>query len=97
METGSLGVAQVNPDGNFSYLWSVDDGTKRSPITCVKLHDLLKDGNQQIIVGRDDGRLEVFAQDGGNMSSRANVVFTKEIGASLSRVVSVCVCMYVCV
>jgi hypothetical protein len=84
MESGAIASVQVNPDGNFAYMWSMDDGTKRSPVTCVKMHDLLKDGTQQIIAGRDDGRVEVFSPDAGGFVNRSQLGFSKDLGEYVS-------------
>ena len=68
-------------DGSHNHvMWKIND-TKNSVVSCIKVYDVTQDGNMEIIVGRDDGRLEVFAQD-RNMSSPA-VAFTRELGESL--------------
>jgi hypothetical protein len=49
----------------------------------LKLFDLTKDGVEEIIVGRDDGRLDVYGQDTG-MSKRTSLLFSKDIGKSIN-------------
>ena len=46
----------------------------------MKLFDMTKDGADEVIVGRDDGRLEVYAQDAG-MERKTMQSFSKDIGA----------------
>ena len=44
--------------------------------------DLTKDGKDEVIVGRDDGRLEVYTQDNG-IESKTSLGFSKDIGESI--------------
>jgi hypothetical protein len=46
----------------------------------MKLFDITKDGADEVIVGRDDGRLEVYTQDAG-MERKTVQSFSKDIGA----------------
>ena len=46
----------------------------------MKLFDITKDGADEVIVGRDDGRLEVYTQDAG-MERKTMQSFSKDIGA----------------
>ena len=46
----------------------------------MKLFDMTKDGADEVIVGRDDGRLEVYTQDAG-MERKTMQSFSKDIGA----------------
>ena len=50
----------------------------------LKLFDLTKDGVEDIIVGRDDGRLDVYGQDTG-MNKKTSLLFSKDIGKSCDR------------
>ena len=45
----------------------------------MKLFDLTKDGTDEIILGRDDGRLSVYSQDAG-IDSKTMLAFSREIG-----------------
>ena len=47
----------------------------------LKLFDLTKDGVEEIIVGRDDGRLDIYGQDTG-MNKKTSLLFSKDIGKS---------------
>mmetsp|Transcript_16480 Transcript_16480/g.15800 ORF Transcript_16480/g.15800 Transcript_16480/m.15800 type:complete len:748 (+) Transcript_16480:77-2320(+) len=81
MDTGTLSGVNVQAD-SYSHLWSLEDPVKRSPITCMNVFDLTKDGSDEIIVGRDDGRLEVYSQDSG-IDSKVQLAFSKDIGESI--------------
>ena len=45
----------------------------------MKVYDLMKDGFEEIIVGRDDGRLNVYTQDAG-LDRKTALSFTRDIG-----------------
>ena len=57
------------------------------PPHCITLHlginlfDLTKDGVEEIIVGRDDGRLNVYSQFAG-IDGKTSLAFSKDIGES---------------
>jgi hypothetical protein len=74
---GGLGYLLMNRDGQYGSAWCVNDGpsnalgglenmsvgeTMKSSINCLTICDLTKDGMNEIVVGRDDGRIEVFSQ-----------------------------------
>jgi hypothetical protein len=81
MESGNYGEVRldIKADGSIShsFLWTVDD-PKRSPISCMKLCDMTKSGIAEIILGHDDGRVEVYARD--EIGSRPKAVFSYDIG-----------------
>ena len=80
-ETGALGVVDVGKKANKS-LWQIHDGVEKSAITCLKVHDLLRDGCDAIMLGRNDGRLEVYVQnsDPEAESPEPLKVFEKDFG-----------------
>lgn len=77
-ELGAVGLVQISPTGEYKHVWSLDDGNKRSPATVITLFDINKDGNKEIIIGRDDGRLEIYRQD--HPLSTPHRIFSKELG-----------------
>lgn len=80
---GALGFFQVFSNKEVTNIWTVDDGTRRSPITCLCVADLTSDGLKEIIVGRDDGRVEVFKQQPESVFAMPSKVFSKDIGETL--------------
>ena len=80
LSTGVLGLVQVFSNGEYTHIWSVEDGTLRNPITCICVYDLDKDGKMEIVVGRDDGRIEVFKQQSDTLFAVPYKVFNKDIG-----------------
>lgn len=49
----------------------------------MNLFDLTKDGVEEIIVGRDDGRLNVYSQFAG-IDGKTSLAFSKDIGEWLT-------------
>lgn len=84
MESGAFGEFRLDmkADNSLSHthLWTVED-LKRSPISCMKSCDLTKSGVAEIIVGHDDGRVEVFSRDESGIQPK--LVFSYDIGMQL--------------
>jgi hypothetical protein len=83
LDDGTLGLVQVFSNGEFTKIWTVEDGTTRSKITCISIYDIDKDKAMEIIVGRDDGRVEVYKQQSETLFAVPYMVFTKNIGECL--------------
>lgn len=83
LSSGALGLAKVSSTGVFNIAWLLEDGKQRSPVTCLKIFDLNKDGVPEIIVGRDDGRIEVFRPTPDQPLAPPTRIFSKDIGATL--------------
>jgi Bardet-Biedl syndrome 7 protein len=78
-DKGSLmGIAIDGRENNA--MWKIND-TKNSVVSCIKVFDITQDGNMEIVVGRDDGRLEVFCQD--RNQSVPSAAFTRDLGESI--------------
>ena len=82
MENGAFGAVSVSQLEGFKKIWSIEDSTKRSQINSMQYFDLTKDGTDDIILGRDDGRLEVYSLEGG-VGKKPTLVFSKDIGESI--------------
>lgn len=81
--TGILGFYQIFSNGEVTPIWIIEDDVARCPITCLCIYDLVKDGRMEIIVGRDDGRVEVFKQQPESIFGVPTKVFSKDIGESV--------------
>ncbi len=78
MENGGLTLVEAGSVGT-NLQWTLDDGVRKSKINCVRLFDVTRDGQFEIIVGRDDGRVEIYAAD--KLAKGApHKIFTREIG-----------------
>jgi Bardet-Biedl syndrome 7 protein len=86
MSNGSLGLVQVFSNGTFNMAWTIED-VKRSPVTCLKVFDINRNGVPEVIVGRDDGRIEVFRFPSADaILSEPSKIFSKDIGESIRSV-----------
>lgn len=83
---GTIGLAQVTAAGTYEHLWEIDDGEKRSSVNAIKLYDINKDEVVEIIVGRDDGRVEVFKLQPENILMEPSKVFSRDLGQSVRAV-----------
>ena len=81
---GSLGYVKISPNGSYEIIWELEDADKRSPINCIKLYDINKDNFVEILIGRDDGRIEIYRfPNPDDLSSPPNVIFIKDIAQSI--------------
>lgn len=81
---GSLGYIRIDPTGSFEIVWELDDNDKKSSINGIKLYDINKDGKEEVIIGRDDGRIEVFRLSfETDLNTEPTKIFTKDISQSI--------------
>ena len=80
LATGSLCLIQVFSNGEVTNIWQIDDDQNRCPITSICVYDLDKDKSMEIVVGRDDGRVEVYKQQPESLFAVPYKVFNKDIG-----------------
>ncbi|KAK1175356.1 hypothetical protein AOXY_G3052 [Acipenser oxyrinchus oxyrinchus] len=62
---GKLGLVQVT-DTSPVYKWEVTNQKKRGGILCIDRFDITGDGVKEILVGRDDGTVEIYSLDSTN-------------------------------
>ena len=91
LDSGGIGFIQVERGGKIGPSWFIEDdkSDESSPITCIMAADLTKDGMNEILVGRDDGRVEVYAQRGaimGGMSLTPIKIFSATIDETVRSV-----------
>lgn len=81
--TGSGSLSHLSINGSSSTTqWTINDEQKAT-ITDITSADITQDGNQEICVVRDDGRVEVYAMDGaGVVPVRA---FVRDMGEHMQR------------
>lgn len=82
LANGSVGMVQLRANGEFSNIWSLED-SKRSSVTCLQAFDVTKDGVKELVVGRSDGRVEVFSQDSSGGTSAPSRSFCRDLGESV--------------
>ena len=88
LNSGEFGAIKFEENNNkagsgelqFSVVWSLFDNDKRSAINCIRVFDLTKNGTNEIIIGRDDGRIEVYAYDNNIFDNPPRLAFSHDIG-----------------
>ena len=85
MEDGTFGRVQVNGNGNYSFVWHYEEQSKRSsPVNCIKIFDVSRDGFNDMILGHDDGRFDIYSSDQGVGLPRS--VYKMSLGESIRSV-----------
>lgn len=59
---GKIGLVQVGEDTS-AIKWEIDNDKKKGGILCLDTYDIIGDGVSDILVGRDDGTVEVYGFD----------------------------------
>lgn len=59
---GKIGLIQVGESASTSK-WEIDNDKKKGGILCLDTYDIIGDGVSDILVGRDDGTVEVYGFD----------------------------------
>uniref|UniRef100_A0A8C2IZU0 Bardet-Biedl syndrome 7 n=1 Tax=Cyprinus carpio TaxID=7962 RepID=A0A8C2IZU0_CYPCA len=62
---GKLGLVQITKSGPITS-WELDNEKKKGGVLCVDTFDIVGDGVKDILVGRDDGTVEVYGLDSSN-------------------------------
>ncbi|XP_042193764.1 Bardet-Biedl syndrome 7 protein isoform X1 [Callorhinchus milii] len=62
---GKLGLVQITGNSPV-HLWEMLNEKKRGGILCIDYFDILGDGVKELLVGRDDGMVEIYAFDANN-------------------------------
>lgn len=45
-----------------AWKWVIENTKNRDAVRCMYWYDLTKDGNKELIVGRDDGSIQVYSE-----------------------------------
>ena len=91
LESGGVGYVQVQRGGVLGTSWFLEDDNGEdgsSIVTSIVTSDLNNDGMNEIVVGRDDGRVEVYGQRGtqGGMTLHPVKIFSASIGETVRAV-----------
>ncbi|XP_006629230.1 Bardet-Biedl syndrome 7 protein isoform X1 [Lepisosteus oculatus] len=62
---GKLGLLRLT-DTSPVHIWEVANEKKRGGVLCIDSFDIIGDGVKEILVGRDDGTVEVYGLDSSN-------------------------------
>ncbi|KAG7328903.1 hypothetical protein KOW79_007077 [Hemibagrus wyckioides] len=76
---GKLGLVQLSRSAPVPK-WEVDNEKKKGGILCIDTFDILGDGVKDILVGRDDGTVEIYGLDNSNEPTlRFETVLTESV------------------
>ncbi|KAG5263942.1 hypothetical protein AALO_G00270370 [Alosa alosa] len=62
---GKLGLVKITESSPVSK-WEINNDKRKGGILCIDTFDLVGDGVKEILVGRDDGTVEVYGLDSSN-------------------------------
>ena len=86
-ESGMVGLVGFvkGPDGSegMQHGWSIPNARRLGGINCMCTCDITKDGRTDMMVGRDDGTLEIWSMD---MGEEPSLIFSKCVNESISGV-----------
>ncbi|GLH03727.1 uncharacterized protein GBIM_09587 [Gryllus bimaculatus] len=81
---GRIGVVQVGR-AEVNHKWLLNDDKRRSGVVSLDCYDIMGDGVLDIIVGREDGMVEVFSlgdeisEENGNLTEKFSYAATESI------------------
>uniref|UniRef100_A0AAR2KPF3 Bardet-Biedl syndrome 7 protein homolog n=1 Tax=Pygocentrus nattereri TaxID=42514 RepID=A0AAR2KPF3_PYGNA len=84
---GKLGLVQLTSSAPVSK-WEVDNEKKKGGVLCIDTFDILGDGVKDILVGRDDGTVEVYGLDS---SGEPTLRFENVLSESVTSIQGGCV------
>ncbi|XP_036424690.1 Bardet-Biedl syndrome 7 protein [Colossoma macropomum] len=84
---GKLGLVHLTSSAPVSR-WEVDNEKKKGGVLCIDTFDILGDGVKDILVGRDDGTVEVYGLDS---SSEPTLRFENVLSESVTSIQGGCV------
>lgn len=88
IDTSSGSATGSSNDLKYKLMWVIDDSERRGSVTCIKSFELRKNALNltsnyiDIIIGRDDGRLQVYSTEVQSLrqGNRPRIAFTHDIG-----------------
>ncbi|XP_024081232.1 Bardet-Biedl syndrome 7 protein homolog [Cimex lectularius] len=73
MENGQIGLVQIMRN-NALMKWTIDNTKQRGAVRCMCWYDITKDGVQELIVGRDDGSIQIYGEPMERVSDNESLV-----------------------
>ncbi|XP_034454534.1 Bardet-Biedl syndrome 7 protein [Hippoglossus hippoglossus] len=84
---GKIGLVQIG-EQSAATKWEIDNDKKKGGILCIDTFDIIGDGVNDILVGRDDGTVEVYGFDS---SSEPTLRFDHVLSESVTSIQGGCV------
>ena len=67
--------------------WHIrDESISKSAVNVLRVHDITQDGVGEVIVGRNDGRMEVYVCENGGAHAVPQKAFARDLGESIRSV-----------
>ncbi|CAL8261755.1 unnamed protein product [Lota lota] len=60
---GKIGLLKMGESSGLSQ-WEIDNDKKKGGVLCIDTYDIIGDGVSDLLIGRDDGGVEVYGFDG---------------------------------
>uniref|UniRef100_A0A0K8T3A0 Uncharacterized protein n=4 Tax=Lygus hesperus TaxID=30085 RepID=A0A0K8T3A0_LYGHE len=61
LQNGQIGMIQISR-ATHSWKWVIENTKNRDAVRCMYWYDLTKEGSKELIVGRDDGSIQVYSE-----------------------------------
>ncbi|XP_062281437.1 Bardet-Biedl syndrome 7 protein-like [Scomber scombrus] len=84
---GQIGLVEIG-ESSAATKWEIDNDKKKGGILCIDTYDIIGDGVNDILVGRDDGTVEVYGFDN---SSEPALRFEHVLSESVTSIQGGCV------
>ncbi|XP_043529964.1 Bardet-Biedl syndrome 7 protein isoform X1 [Chiloscyllium plagiosum] len=84
---GKLGLVQITKSSPL-HRWEISNEKRRGGVLCVDYYDILGDGVKELLVGRDDGIVEIY---GFNDNSEPVLRFEHTLAESITSIQGGCV------
>ncbi|XP_044219978.1 Bardet-Biedl syndrome 7 protein isoform X1 [Thunnus albacares] len=84
---GKIGLVQIG-ESSAATKWEIDNDKKKGGILCIDTYDIIGDGLNDILVGRDDGTVEVYGFDN---ASEPTLRFEHVLSESVTSIQGGCV------
>ncbi|ETV67493.1 hypothetical protein, variant 1 [Aphanomyces astaci] len=80
---GTFGLVTLTNGGKLKTVWkTAQDKAAPSPITSMVTYDINKDGAAEVVIGREDGRVEIYSVDeSGNIVKEFEYVANESVRA----------------
>ncbi|ETW03015.1 hypothetical protein H310_05450 [Aphanomyces invadans] len=81
--SGTIGLVSMTGGGKIKTVWkTAQDKTAPSPITSMVAYDINKDDAVEVVIGREDGRVEIYSVDeSGNIVKEFEHVASESVRA----------------
>ncbi|XP_068440993.1 Bardet-Biedl syndrome 7 protein isoform X2 [Clinocottus analis] len=84
---GKIGLVQIG-ESAAALKWEIDNDKKKGGILCIDTYDIMGDGVNDVLVGRDDGTVEIFGFDS---ASEPTLRFEHVLSESVTSIQGGCV------